>query len=126
MRHHGAPTRSGHTHIEHALILVLIAMVGMGGVLSVAYFNPEPWLWENGSAVLWACVSFLLFVALLAAVTFLVFFGLFAIGMKGTIEKDGVKVTPGQIVVGGVIGGIVLVIIIISVVRVVLKFATAA
>ena len=51
------------------------------------------------------------------------FFGLFAIGMKGTIEKDGVRVTPGQIVVGAVIGGIVLVLIIITVARIVLKFA---
>lgn len=51
------------------------------------------------------------------------FFGLFAIGMKGTLEKDGVKVTPGQIVVGAVIGGIVLVLTIVTISRVVLKLA---
>lgn len=53
------------------------------------------------------------------------FFGLFAIGMKGTWEKDGVQVTPGQIVVGALIGGVVLVVVIIAVVRVVLRLATA-
>ena len=51
------------------------------------------------------------------------FFGLFAIGMKGTWEKDGVKVTPGQIVVGAFIGGIVLVAVLIMTVRLVLRLA---
>ena len=54
------------------------------------------------------------------------FFGLFAIGMKGTFEKDGARVTPGQIVVGAFIGGAVLVVVIILVVRTVLKFAVHA
>lgn len=54
-----------------------------------------------------------------------VFFGLFAIGMKGTWEKEGVQVTPGQIVVAALIGGVVLVAVIITIVRVVLKLATA-
>jgi len=52
-------------------------------------------------------------------------FGLFAIGMKGTWEKDGVRVTPGQIVVGALIGGVLLVVAIISLVRLVLRMATA-
>ena len=51
------------------------------------------------------------------------FFGLFAIGMKGTIEKNGAKVTPAQIVIGAFIGGVVLVILIITVVHFVLKLA---
>jgi hypothetical protein len=53
-----------------------------------------------------------------------VFFGLFAIGMKGTWEKEGVQVTPGQIVVAALIGGVLLVAVLITVVRVVLKLAT--
>lgn len=53
------------------------------------------------------------------------FFGLFAIGMKGTLEKDGAEVTPGQIVVGAIIGGIVLVLTIVTIVRIVLKLALA-
>ena len=59
----------------------------------------------------------------LAQVAKTLFFGLFAIGMKGTLEKDGARVTPGQIVVGAFIGGAVLVVCIILLVRVVLKLA---
>jgi hypothetical protein len=51
------------------------------------------------------------------------FFGLFAIGMKGTIEKDGAKVTPGQLVVGGILGGILLVVLIASLARFVIRMA---
>jgi hypothetical protein len=51
-------------------------------------------------------------------------FGLFAIGMKGTWNKDGVKVTPGQIVVGAIVGGIVLVAALITLVNIALKLAT--
>lgn len=51
------------------------------------------------------------------------FFGLFAIGMKGTLEKDGAKVTPGQLVVGGIIGGILLVVLIATLARFVIRTA---
>lgn len=51
------------------------------------------------------------------------FFGLFAIGMKGTIEKDGARVTPGQLVVGGIIGGILLVVLIATLARFVIRMA---
>ena len=51
------------------------------------------------------------------------FFGLFAIGMKGTLEKDGAKVTPGQLVVGGILGGILLVVLIASLARFVIRMA---
>ena len=50
-------------------------------------------------------------------------FGLFAIGMKGTWNRDGVKVTPAQIVVGAVMGGIVLVASLLLLVRLVLRLA---
>lgn len=33
-----------------------------------------------------------------------IFFGLFAVGRKNTWEKDGVTVTPVQVVVGALIG----------------------
>lgn len=51
------------------------------------------------------------------------FFGLFAIGMKGTIEKDGARVTAGQLVVGGIIGGILLVVLIATLARFVIRAA---
>lgn len=51
------------------------------------------------------------------------FFGLFAIGMKGTIEKDGAKVTAGQLVAGGIIGGILLVVLIATLARFVIRTA---
>jgi len=51
------------------------------------------------------------------------FFGLFAIGMKGTIEKDGARVTPGQLVVGGIIGGILLVVLLATLARFVIHTA---
>lgn len=51
------------------------------------------------------------------------FFGLFAIGMKGTIEKDGARVTAGQLVVGGIIGGILLVVLIATLARFVIRTA---
>jgi hypothetical protein len=51
------------------------------------------------------------------------FFGLFAIGMKGTIEKDGATVTAGQLVVGGIIGGILLVVLIATLARFVIRTA---
>jgi hypothetical protein len=50
-------------------------------------------------------------------------FGLLAIGMKGTIEKDGAKVTPAQLVIGGLIGAAILVALIITLAHFVLKFA---
>jgi hypothetical protein len=51
-------------------------------------------------------------------------FGLLAIGMNGTWNKDGVTVTPGQIVVGAMEGGIVLVVALIALARMALKLAT--
>ena len=51
------------------------------------------------------------------------FFGLFAIGMKGTIKKDGARVTAGQLVVGGIIGGILLVVLIATLARFVIRTA---
>jgi hypothetical protein len=45
------------------------------------------------------------------------------IGKKGTWEKDGAQVTPGQIIVGGLIGAAVLVGSLLLLVRLVLKLA---
>ncbi len=52
-------------------------------------------------------------------------FGLFAIGMKGTWEREGVRVTPGQIVVGALVGGVLLIVALTVIVRVVLRLAIA-
>jgi len=52
-------------------------------------------------------------------------FGLFAIGMKGTWEREGVRVTPGQIVVGALVGGVLLIVALTLIVRVVLRLALA-
>jgi hypothetical protein len=51
------------------------------------------------------------------------FFGLFAIGMKGTWEKEGTKVTPAQVVIGALIGGVLLVTLLITLARVVIRLA---
>ncbi len=53
------------------------------------------------------------------------FFGLFAVGMKGTWNKDGVQVTPGQIVAGAIAGGVLLILALVMIVRLVLMLATA-
>lgn len=52
-------------------------------------------------------------------------FGLLAIGLKGTWNKDGVQVTTGQIVTGAIVAGVLLILVLIVTVRVVLKLATA-
>jgi hypothetical protein len=54
------------------------------------------------------------------------FFGLLMIGKKATWEKDGdgARMTPGQIVAGAVIGGVLLVAALLVLVRTVLWFAT--
>ena len=54
------------------------------------------------------------------------FFGLLMIGKKATWEKggDGARMTPGQIVVGAVIGGILLVAALLALVRAALWLAT--
>jgi hypothetical protein len=54
--------------------------------------------------------------ASVAQVAATIFFGLFAIGKKNTWEKDGVTVTPVQVVVGALVGLIVLLIALISLV----------
>jgi hypothetical protein len=56
------------------------------------------------------------------------FFGLLMVGKKSTWEKDGdgARMTPGQIVVGAVIGGILLVAALVALVRTVLWFATGS
>ena len=53
-------------------------------------------------------------------------FGLLMIGKKATWEKDGdgARMTPGQIVGGAIIGGILLVAALLALVRTVLWFAT--
>lgn len=50
---------------------------------------------------------------------------LFMIGRKGTWEKDGpgARLTPSQIIVGAVIGGIVLVILLVLLARTVIRLA---
>ena len=55
------------------------------------------------------------------------FFGLLMIGSKATWEKggDGARMTPGQIVVGALVGGALLVAALIALVRLVLWLATA-
>jgi len=55
-----------------------------------------------------------------------IFFGLLMIGKKETWEKggDGARMTPGQIVAGAVIGGIVLIAVLLMIVRVVLRLAS--
>jgi hypothetical protein len=52
-----------------------------------------------------------------------IFFSFVMIGKKGTWEKDGAQVTPGQIIVGGLIGAAVLVGSLLLLVRLVLKLA---
>ena len=54
------------------------------------------------------------------------FFGVLMIGKKGTWEKggEGAQMTPGQIVVGAIIGGIVLIALLITIVRVALRLAS--
>jgi hypothetical protein len=55
-----------------------------------------------------------------------IFFGLLMIGKKETWEKggDGARMTPGQIVAGAVIGGIVVIAVLVTIVRVVLRLAS--
>ena len=54
------------------------------------------------------------------------FFVLLMIGKKKTWEQggEGARMTPAQIVVGAIIGGIVLIVLLITLVRVVLSVAT--
>jgi len=54
------------------------------------------------------------------------FFGLLMIGKKATWEKggDGARMTPGQIVAGAVIGGVLLVAALLALVRAALWLAT--
>ncbi len=62
----------------------------------------------------------------LLQVTKTLFFGLLMIGRKATWEKDGdgAQMTPGQIVVGAIVGGILLVVALLALVRLVLWLAT--
>lgn len=59
------------------------------------------------------------------AVAKTIFFVLLMIGKKETWEKNGVgaQMTPGQIVVGAAVGGIVLVALLLLTVRVVIRLA---
>ena len=54
------------------------------------------------------------------------FFVLLMIGKRKTWEQggEGARMTPAQIVVGAIIGGIVLIVLLITLVRVVLSVAT--
>ncbi len=52
-------------------------------------------------------------------------FGLLAIGMKGTWNKDGAHVTPGQIVAGAIVAGVLLILVLVMTVRLVLKLVVA-
>ena len=54
--------------------------------------------------------------ASVAQVAATIFFGLFAIGKKNTWEKDGVTVTPFQVVVGALVGLLVVLVALISLV----------
>lgn len=45
------------------------------------------------------------------------FWAMCMIGKKGTWERDGVKITLGQAVVGGVIAGIVVIVALVMLVR---------
>ena len=56
----------------------------------------------------------------------ILFFVLLMIGKKKTWEQggEGARMTPAQIVVGAIIGGIVLIVLLITLVRVVLSVAT--
>lgn len=47
------------------------------------------------------------------------------IGKKGAWEKGGARITPGQIVIGAIIAGIVLIAALLLLVRVVISLATA-
>ncbi len=49
------------------------------------------------------------------------FWGLCMIGKKGTWERDGVKITLGQAMVGAVIAGIVVVMALLALVRFALR-----
>jgi hypothetical protein len=53
-----------------------------------------------------------------------IFFAFLMVGAKGTWEKDGTHVTPAQIVVAGLIGGILLVVGLILLARFVISMAT--
>jgi len=50
--------------------------------------------------------------------------GLFMIGSRKTWNNEGTRVTPVQIVVGALIGGVVLIATLLTLVRVVLALAT--
>ena len=53
------------------------------------------------------------------------FFGLLMIGKRSTWEQggEGARMTPGQIVAGAIIGGIVLIAVLLAIVRVALRLA---
>lgn len=59
------------------------------------------------------------------AVAKIMFFGLLMIGKKGTWENDGAgaQVTPAQIVVGAIIGGVIVVASLVLLARMVVRFA---
>lgn len=54
--------------------------------------------------------------ASVAQVAATIFFGLFAIGKMNTWKKDGVTVTPLQVIVGALVGLIIVLIALISLV----------
>lgn len=51
--------------------------------------------------------------------------GMIMIGKKGVWEKGAARITPGQIVVGAIIGGIVLIVALLLLVRLVISLASA-
>jgi len=61
------------------------------------------------------------------AVAKTIFFGLLMIGKRGTWERNGIgaQMTPRQIVVGAVVGGIVLVALLLLIVRIAIGLATS-
>src|SRR5262245_38804808 len=96
MEHRRRRPRPGHCHHEYALMLVLIVGVCVGAFVWFSHQDLDGWVWEGGSALVWACLSFLLFVVLLAALTFVIFFWLFVIdlvrartpGARGVLVHD--------------------------------------
>lgn len=59
------------------------------------------------------------------AVAKTIFFGLLMVGKKGTWETNGVgaQMTPGQIVVGAIVGGIVVIASLVLIVRIAIGIA---
>jgi hypothetical protein len=73
--------RLGRCHQEFGVLLALVIGLSVGLACSLFRADSDNWFWDSVAALVWACVSFLVLVAGLALLTFLVFFVLFLIDL---------------------------------------------